>query len=108
MNLLITGGAGFIGSHLAERLLGAGHRVTVIDDLSTGSLENIQHLCAHPWFRFIRDSVLDETLMRRLTRDVTAIYHLAAAVGVKYIIEHPLASIQTNIQATEIVLKCAV
>src|SRR6476659_3752254 len=107
MRALITGGAGFIGSHLAEALLRDGHQVVAVDNLSTGSAENVRHLRPHPGFRLEVGSALDEPLMRRLSRQVDVIYHMAAAVGVRWIIEHPLLSIQTNIRATEQVLECA-
>lgn len=107
MKALITGGAGFIGSHLAEELLRRGERVTVIDDLSTGSSDNIEHLLNRPDFHFVRDTILDEAVMRRLVDNAEVVYHLAAAVGVKYVIDNPLQSIQTNIRGTEIVLELA-
>jgi UDP-glucose 4-epimerase len=107
MKALITGGAGFIGSHLAEALLHAGHRVTALDNLATGCKDNVQHLCAHPRYRLVVDSALNSELMHRLTADADVIFHLAAAVGVRWIIDHPLLSIQTNIRATELVLECA-
>ena len=90
MKILITGGAGFIGSHLAERLLNEGNYVTVIDDLSTGSLENIQSFKDHPKFEFHTGTILDKELMDKLISKCDQVYHLAAAVGVKYIIENPL------------------
>jgi len=107
MKALITGGAGFIGSHLAEALLAHGHRVTALDNLATGSTENIQHLREHPRFRLVVDSALNAELMHRLAGEADVIYHLAAAVGVRWIIDHPLLSIQTNIRATELVLEAA-
>ncbi|RJP59480.1 MAG: NAD-dependent epimerase/dehydratase family protein [Candidatus Auribacter fodinae] len=107
MHILITGGAGFIGSHLAERLLKDGHQVTVIDDLSTGRLENIQPLFDNPRFTFIRDTVLNETIMHILMEQCQQIYHLAAAVGVKLIVEKPVHTIETNIRGTEVVLQIA-
>lgn len=105
--ILITGGAGFIGSHLAEKLLEKGHKVYVIDNLSTGKQENIEHLLGKKNFKFIKDTVLNEKIMERLIKKVDEIYHLAAAVGVKYIIEKPLDSLITNIKGTEIVLDLA-
>jgi UDP-glucose 4-epimerase len=105
MHALITGGAGFIGSHLTERLLDAGHHVTVIDNLATGSLDNIRHLLENPAFELVTESVLNEGLMEYLIRRSDQVYHLAAAVGVRRIIDYPLLSIRTNIRATEIVLE---
>src|SRR5439155_5962052 len=107
MHALITGGAGFIGSHLAERLLNDGHRVTIIDNLATGSLDNLRHLREAPDFELVTESVLNEGLMEYLIRRCDVVYHLAAAVGVRRIIDHPLLSIRTNIRATEIVLEQA-
>src|SRR5438445_6482109 len=107
MRARITGGAGFIGSHLTERLLDAGHHVTVIDNLATGSLENVRHLLQQPEFELVTESVLNEGLMEYLVRRSDMVYHLAAAVGVRRIIDHPLLSIRTNIRATEIVLEQA-
>jgi nucleoside-diphosphate-sugar epimerase len=107
MRALITGGAGFIGSHLAERLLGDGHPVTVIDNLATGSLDNVRHLREQPGFELVTESVLNERLMEHLIRRCDVVYHLAAAVGVRRIIDQPLLSIRTNIRATEIVLEHA-
>jgi UDP-glucose 4-epimerase len=107
MRALITGGAGFIGSHLAERLLEHGHHVVVIDNFDTGSLDNIRHLLEHPTFELVTESVLNEGLMEDLIRHSDQVYHLAAAVGVRRIIDQPLLSIRTNIRATEIVLEQA-
>jgi UDP-glucose 4-epimerase len=107
MRALITGGAGFIGSHLAERLLAEGHHVTVIDNLATGSLDNLRHLLDHPRFDLVPESVLNDGLVEYLTRHCDRVYHLAAAVGVRWIIDHPLLSLRTNIRATEIVLEQA-
>jgi nucleoside-diphosphate-sugar epimerase len=107
MRAVITGGAGFIGSHLAERLLADGHHVTVVDNLSTGSLTNVRHLLADPAFELVTESVLDEALMGYLVQRCDRVYHLAAAVGVRWIIDHPLLSIRTNIRATEVVLEQA-
>ncbi len=105
MKLLITGGAGFIGSHLAERLLAEGHEVFAIDNLSTGSLDNIEGFRDNPKFHFYTGSILDRELMDQLISKVKQVYHLAAAVGVKYIIENPLLSLKTNIVGTENVLE---
>ena len=105
MKILITGGAGFIGSHLAERLLNEGHEVYAIDNLSTGSLDNIESFRSHPKFHFKIGSILDRELMDSLISKVQQVYHLAAAVGVKYIIENPLLSLKTNIVGTDNVLE---
>jgi UDP-glucose 4-epimerase len=107
MKILITGGAGFIGSHLAEKLLREGHNVTIIDDLSTGRLENIEHLKSNKNFTCIIGSILDKVILEKLISSSQQIYHLAAAVGVKYIIENPLSSLRTNIIGTENVLDLA-
>lgn len=107
MNALITGGAGFIGSHLSELLLDHGHTVTAVDDLSTGSADNLRPLEGRAGFRFLHGSVLDADRLEALVPTHDAVFHLAAAVGVRWIIEHPLASIHTNIRATEIVLEAA-
>src|SRR3989338_9467446 len=107
MKALITGGAGFIGSHLAEELLKRGDRVIVIDNLSTGSMDNIKHLKASRRFSCHIDTIMNEALMRRLVGGCDIVYHMAAAVGVKYIIDNPLESIQTNDRGTEIVLDLA-
>lgn len=105
MKILITGGAGFIGSHLAERLLNEGNEVYAIDNLSTGKLENIESFKNHPKFHFVIGSILDRDLMDELISKVQQVYHLAAAVGVKYIIENPLLSLKTNIVGTDNVLE---
>ena len=104
---LITGGAGFIGSHLAEELLRRKEKVTVIDNLSTGSMDNIAHLKSNSKFSCYIDTILNEKLMKRLIKECDIVYHMAAAVGVKYIIDNPLESIQTNVKGTEIVLELA-
>lgn len=108
MKALITGGAGFIGSHLSEYLLRAGATVTVVDDLSTGRLDNLQAVEARPGFRFIQDTVMNRELMNDLVPRHDVVYHLAAAVGVQRILQNPLQSLYTNIHATEIVLEAAV
>src|SRR6185503_13388064 len=107
MKALITGGSGFIGSHLAEKLLSNGNSVDVIDDLSTGSIKNIQHCMKHPDFRFIQGSVMDERLMHMLVDRNNLIVHLAAAVGVDLIVKQPVRTIETNIKGTEVVLEVA-
>jgi len=107
MNVLVTGGAGFIGSHLSEALLKAGHRVVVVDDLSTGSLDNIRHLLADGQFQFVRESVRNATTMTSLVDRCDLIYHLAAAVGVQLIVDQPVHTIETNIHGSEVVLNLA-
>lgn len=107
MHYLITGGAGFVGSHLSERLLDAGHQVTIIDDLSTGSIRNISHLRDRDGFRYVIADMLDRPLLAELVDDADAIYHLAAAVGVKLIVESPVRTMETNIRCTELVLELA-
>ena len=107
MKVLITGGAGFIGSHLAEKLLDAGHSVDVIDDLSTGNLRNLSGCHGSAEFRFIHGSIMDEKLMHMLIDRNDMIYHLAAAVGVHLIVKQPVRTIETNIKGTEVVLEIA-
>lgn len=107
MKALITGGAGFIGSHLSEKLLELGHKVTIIDDLSTGRMENIKHLTANESFSFAIENILNETVMDRLVSECDIIFHLAASVGVELIVERPVEVIKTNILGTEMVLKIA-
>lgn len=107
MRILITGGAGFIGSHLAERLLNDGHQVHVIDNLSTGKLENMETFKNHPKFSYSIGSILNRELLESLISQCDQVYHLAAAVGVKYIIENPLLSLKTNIVGTDHVLELA-
>jgi|FaiFalFF_MnMetaG_3_1042247.scaffolds.fasta_scaffold00037_2 UDP-glucose 4-epimerase len=107
MRCLLTGGAGFIGSHLAEELLRAGHAVTVIDDLSTGSLENIEPLMGEARFHCFVDTVLNRRLMAELVEWADVVFHLAAAVGVKLVVEHPVRAIETNMRTTELVLELA-
>jgi UDP-glucose 4-epimerase len=104
---LITGGAGFIGSHLSQALLTRGDSVTVIDDLSTGRFENIEPLTTNPRFRFAIDSITNETVLDRLASECDVIIHLAAAVGVKLVVEFPVRTITTNVGGTEAVLKSA-
>ncbi|PKN79105.1 MAG: nucleoside-diphosphate sugar epimerase [Candidatus Cloacimonetes bacterium HGW-Cloacimonetes-1] len=107
MKILITGGAGFIGSHLAERLLDEEHEVHIIDNLSTGRLENIETFKNHPNFSYTVGTILNRELMDTLISKADRVYHLAAAVGVKYIIENPLLSLKTNIVGTDNVLELA-
>src|SRR4030095_13009754 len=107
MRALITGGAGFIGSHLAEELLRRGTEVVVIDDLSTGSIHNIEHLKGEPGFSSVIDTIQNRRVMAELIDAADVVYHLAAAVGVRLIIEHPVHTIETNIMGTEIVLDLA-
>ncbi len=104
---LITGGAGFIGSHLAEALLAAGQRVTAIDNLSTGRLSNIAHLLDRADFQFVNETILNEGVMDRLVSECDIIYHLAAAVGVELIIQDPVHTIETNLLGSETVLRLA-
>jgi UDP-glucose 4-epimerase len=104
MKTLITGGAGFIGSHLADRLISDGHEVTVIDDLSTGRYSNVAHLEGHERFRLIIDTVLNDGLMEDLIRDTDRVYHMASAVGVKLIMDHPVKTIETIFRGTDVVL----
>jgi UDP-glucose 4-epimerase len=104
---LLTGGAGFIGSHLAERLLAQGHEVAVLDNLSTGSIDNIVHLKAQRGFSYVIDSVTNEQVLAELVDHCDVIFHLAAAVGVKLIVEQPVHTIETNVHGTEVVLKHA-
>jgi UDP-glucose 4-epimerase len=104
MKILVTGGAGYVGSNLVDALLADGHEVTVVDNLSTGKIDNIQHLLGHKRFHFVNDTILNEALMDRLVASVDQVYHLAAVVGVKYVVDDPLDGIRTNIAGTEIVL----
>jgi len=108
MRTLVTGGAGFIGSHLSEALLERGHEVWALDDLSTGRLENLATFERHPRFRFLEGDVTDSSLVKGLVAQCDRVFHLAAAVGVKYVLENPLRSLITNIRGTEVVLEaCA-
>ncbi len=107
MRVLITGGAGFVGSHLSEALLERGDEVLVLDNLSTGSIDNIIHLKDHPRFHYSIDSVENEPLLAELIDRSDAVVHLAAAVGVKLIVERPVHTIETNVHGTEVVLKHA-
>ena len=103
-NVLITGGAGFVGSHLADLLLQRGDVVQVLDNLDTGSIENIAHLRAHPRFSYFEGSILDRTAMEGLVQEADVIYHLAASVGVQLVLEKPIHAIKTNIEGTLLVL----
>jgi len=105
--VLITGGAGFIGSHLAEALLQRGDHVSIIDDLSTGSFENVAHLATNPCFEFAIDSITNEIVLDRLASRCDVIIHLAAVVGVKLVVESPVQTITTNVGGTEGVLRAA-
>ena len=107
MHYLITGGAGFIGSHLSDKLVGEGHKVTVLDDLSTGKIENVKHLEGNTAFQLVVGTILNNTLVDKLTERCDAIFHLAAAVGVELIVNHPLESLTTNIKGSETVLEMA-
>lgn len=107
MRALITGGAGFVGSHLSEALLADGHEVFVLDNLSTGSIDNIEHLKVDPRFHYTIDSVNNEPLLAELIDRCDVIFHLAAAVGVKKIVEEPVATIENNVHGTEVVLRHA-
>jgi UDP-glucose 4-epimerase len=107
MRYLITGGAGFVGSHLAERLLHQGHSVTIIDDLCTGSIYNIASLKNRPGFEYIIDTIFNRPLLAELVDACDAVFHLAASVGVKLIVESPVRTIQTNVNGTEAILDCA-
>jgi UDP-glucose 4-epimerase len=107
MRYLITGGAGFVGSHLSDELLARGHRVHVLDDLSTGGITNIRHLKEHPSFEYTIDSCHNGPIVAELVDSVDCVYHLAAAVGVELIVESPVRTIETNVHATEVVLSHA-
>ena len=107
MRVLITGGAGFIGSHLADAYIDRGDQVFIIDDLSTGTIENIQHLKGNPRFHYTIDSVHNQPVTAELVDQCDVIFHLAAAVGVKLIVESPVRTIETNVRGTEVVLSLA-
>ena len=107
MKALITGGAGFLGSHLAEALLARGDTVYLLDNLSTGSIENIEHLKSAPRFNYAVDSVMNEPVTAEMIDRVDVVFHLAAAVGVRLIVESPVNTIETNVHGTEMVLKLA-
>jgi UDP-glucose 4-epimerase len=108
MRVLLTGGAGFVGSHLTEALLEAGHSVETLDDLSTGSLDNITPFIGHERYRHTIDTVMNEAVVGEMVDRADVIFHLAAAVGVKLIVEAPVHTIETNVHGTEVVLKQAV
>jgi UDP-glucose 4-epimerase len=107
MRILITGGAGFIGSHLSEALLDAGHQVFAIDDLSTGAIDNIAHLKGRPGYEYTIDTVFNERVVAELVDRADVVFHLAAAVGVKLIVERPVHTIETNVHGTEVILRHA-
>lgn len=107
MRVLVTGGAGFIGSNLVDALMEQGHEVTVIDNLSVGKASNIEHHLESDRFHFVNDSILNVSTLERLVRQADLIYHLAAVVGVKYVVEDPLSAIVTNVRGTENVLELA-
>lgn len=106
-SILITGGAGFIGSHLAEALLARGDKVAIIDDLSTGAIANIRHLRGHKRFSYVLESIANEAILAELIDECDSVFHLAAAVGVELIVQSPVRTIETNVQGTEVVLKWA-
>lgn len=105
MKILITGGAGFVGSHLADKLIEQGHEITVLDDLSTGRYSNVEHLEGHERFRLIIDTVLNQELMEELVRETDRVFHMASAVGVRLIMEQPVKTIETIFHGTDVVLK---
>jgi nucleoside-diphosphate-sugar epimerase len=107
MKALITGGAGFVGSHLAEALVARGDEVYVLDNLSTGSIENIEHLKTNPRFHYMVESIMNEPMTAELVDRVDVVFHLAAAVGVRLIVESPVNTIETNVHGTEMMLKLA-
>jgi UDP-glucose 4-epimerase len=107
LRFLITGGAGFIGSHLAEKLLGRGDRVVLLDNLSTGSMDNIRHLKSFPQMEYHLDNIENRQLVAELVDDADAVIHLAAAVGVKLIVESPVRTIETNVNGTQMILEAA-
>jgi UDP-glucose 4-epimerase len=107
MQALITGGAGFVGSHLADALIASGHTVHVVDNLSTGAISNIAHLKGHQRFSYTIDTIHNESVVAELVDDADVVFHLAAAVGVRKIVEEPVATIETNVHGTEVVLRQA-
>ena len=108
MRILITGGAGFVGSHLADELLSRGHRVHALDDLSTGAIDNVRHLKAHPAFEYTIESCNNAPVVAELVDSADVVYHLAAAVGVELIVESPVRTIENNVHTTEVVLSAAI
>ena len=107
MKVLITGGSGFVGSHLSELLLSKDNSVIALDSLSTGSVSNIEHLQGDGRFKFVEGNILDVETLEPLIKDADVVYHLAAAVGVKYILDHPVETLTTNVKGTENVLQLA-
>lgn len=105
MRVLVTGGAGYIGSHLTDALIAEGHTLTVLDNLSTGKIENVDHLLDHSSFRLVCDTILNAPLVDQLVAEADVVYHLAAMVGVKYVVEDPLQCIVSNVRGTEVVLE---
>ena len=104
MKALVTGGAGFVGSHLAEALLARGDEVQILDNLSTGSIDNIEHMKGDKRFRYAVDSVMNEPVTAELIDRADVVFHLAAAVGVRLIVESPVNTIETNVHGTEMIL----
>jgi UDP-glucose 4-epimerase len=107
MRVLVTGGAGFIGSHLVDQLLGRGHDVCVLDNLCTGRIENIRHHLGRPGVTLVNETILNAEVVNRLVEGCDLVFHLAAAVGVPYIMEDPLGAISTNVEGSEVVLRAA-
>lgn len=107
MKVLVTGGAGYIGSNLVDALISEGYDVSVVDNLSIGKIANVRHLLHNDRFHFVNDTILNEPLMERLVAEVDQVYHLAAVVGVKYVVDDPLLGIRTNVKGTEILLEKA-
>ena len=107
MKVLVTGGAGFIGSHLCDLLISAGHHAVAFDDLSTGTLENVAHLSGHPLFSFVRADIRDARAVEGAMASCDAVVHLAARIGLKIIVESPLETIEVNARGTETVLEVA-